>query len=239
MQFKPIATIISPYKQKFAIPRQPNLVKQAVAEIHFLPGFADANSLRGIEQFSHLWLVFAFHETAEEGWSPLIHPPRLGGKDKMGVYATRSTHRPNPIGISVVEYLEWEQRGSELVLKVRGIDLLDGTPLLDIKPYVPYADSIPDASAGYADSAPLAACSVTFTEEAEAQLSNFKNGYPELKGFIVSVLSQDPRPAYRQQAEDSKQYGMSLYDLNIRWKVDNGSFVVTAIYPWKDVQEET
>lgn len=143
MNITPIAYINTPYKQKFAIPRQPNLVREAHGEIIFENDFADPNCLRGIEQFSHLWLVFVFHETADKGWAPTVQPPRLGGKENMGIFATRSTFRPNPIGLSVVENLGWKQQGASLTLQVGGLDLLDGTPILDIKPYLPYADALP------------------------------------------------------------------------------------------------
>ena len=128
MNLSPIAYITSPYKQKFAIPRQPNLVKEAKGEIVFEKDFSDPNCLRDIEQFSHLWLIFVFHETQDKGWSPTVQPPRLGGKENVGVFATRSTFRPNPLGMSVVENLGWEQLGSSLILKIGGLDLLDGTP---------------------------------------------------------------------------------------------------------------
>jgi tRNA-Thr(GGU) m(6)t(6)A37 methyltransferase TsaA len=192
--------------------------------------------LRGLEEFSHLWLIFVFHETADEGWSPMIHPPRLGGREKRGVFSTRSTHRPNPIGMSVVERGEWKQEGSRLTLKVHGIDLLDSTPILDIKPYLPYADHVPDAIGGFASRAPLQH-RVTFSELAENQLESLQDDYPDLRAFIASVLAQDPRPAYRRNREKSssdeaKQYGMSLYDLNIKWKLLEDRFEVLSILPW-------
>ena len=229
MQITPIAYINSPYKQKFAIPRQPNLVREARGEIIFTKDFADPNCLRGIEQFSHLWLIFVFHETADKGWSPTVQPPRLGGRESIGVFATRSTFRPNPIGLSVVENLGWEQKGSSLILKVGGLDLLDGTPLIDIKPYVPYADLIANAKAGFAELAPGSDYELIFSNKAEQDLGELGTQYPDLKAFITSVLKQDPRPAWRKKDNDEKRYGMSLYDLNIKWRIEQKSILVLSI----------
>ena len=232
MKLTPIAYTKSPYKQKFAIPRQPNLVREARGEIIFNKDFADPNCLRGIEQFSHLWLIFVFHETADKGWSPTVQPPRLGGKESIGVFATRSTFRPNPVGMSVVENLGWEQKGSSLSLQVGGLDLLDGTPILDIKPYLPYADAVSQASAGFADLAPASDCDLVFSTEAEqdlAELGTHNLDYPDLKAFIASVLKQDPRPAWRKRDPDDKRYGMSLYDLNIKWRIEQNSILVLSI----------
>ena len=231
MQLKPIAYIKSPYKQKFAIPRQPNLVKEAKGEIVFEKDFLDPNCLRGIEQFSHLWLIFIFHETQDKGWSPTVQPPRLGGKESVGVFATRSTFRPNPIGMSVVENLGWEHAGSSLILKVGGQDLLDRTPILDIKPYIPYADALPDAEAGFAESVPGSEYEIVFGDEAEQHLKKIQAEYPNLKSFITSVLKQDPRPAWRQKDIDDKRYGMTLYDLNIKWQIQENQIHVLSINP--------
>ncbi len=229
MEIAPIAYIKSPYKQKFAIPRQPGLVKAAVGEIIFEADFADANCLRKLDEFSHLWLLFRFHETVEKGWTPTVQPPRLGGREKVGVFATRSTFRPNGIGLSVVENLGWQQQGKELLLRVGSIDLLDQTPILDIKPYIPYADSIPEARAGYAEAAPDKIGKVEFSENAQSQLADFEKKYPQLRELIISVLIQDPRPAWRLKKPDEKQYGMSLYELNIKWRVEDEGIKVMAI----------
>ncbi|HWK53862.1 MAG TPA: tRNA (N6-threonylcarbamoyladenosine(37)-N6)-methyltransferase TrmO, partial [Hyphomicrobiales bacterium] len=178
MQLHPIAYVNSPYKQKFAIPRQPNLVREAEGELLFEPAYADANALRGLEGFSHLWLIFAFHANAA-GWSATVTPPRLGGGTHVGVFASRSPYRPNPLGLSVVEFAGIEQRGDRLSLRVRGLDLLDGTPIYDIKPYLPYADAIVDASAAYAAQAP-AACEVRFSEAARHALTQLQDSHPRL-----------------------------------------------------------
>jgi tRNA-Thr(GGU) m(6)t(6)A37 methyltransferase TsaA len=233
IQLAPIACIRSPYKQKFAIPRQPNLVPQALGEIHFLPDFADANCLRGLDEFSHLWLLFLFHESAGQGWSATVTPPRLGGNKRRGVFATRSMFRPNPIGLSVVENAGWSRHGAALVLKVRGVDLLDGTPILDIKPYLPYADAIAGASGGFAPEAPVAALQVRFSSAARDQLGTIGADYPELEGFISAVLQQDPRPAQHVRQESDRIFAMLLYDLNIRWQVQGTVCEVLDIEVWR------
>lgn len=241
---QPIARIHSPYRQKFAIPRQPNLVREAVGDIHFLPAFADANSLRGVEGFSHLWLVFLFHETAGKEWTPTVTPPRLGGTERVGVFASRSPYRPNAIGLSVVETVKVIQRGPELILRVRGIDLLDGTPILDIKPYVPYADSIADAVGGYAPAAPhskpdsaeesSSSITVSFTDNSLNQINKIDFKLCDLQRFIHDVLLQDPRPAQHVRKHDDREYGMHLYDFNIRWRVAGTVAEVLSVEPILD-----
>ncbi|MGA0804971.1 MAG: tRNA (N6-threonylcarbamoyladenosine(37)-N6)-methyltransferase TrmO [Pseudohongiellaceae bacterium] len=227
MNLEPIALVSSPWRQKFAIPRQPNLVPQATGELHFLEHCADPNCLRGIEQFSHLWLIFLFHETAAQGWSATVAPPRLGGNERLGVFATRSMYRPNPLGLSVVEFAGVEQRGRQLVLKVRGLDLLDGTPVLDIKPYLPYADAIAAAQGGFAAAAPPTELPVRYSTNAGAQLQTLQTQYPGLEALITSVLQQDPRPAQHVRKDSRREFAMLLYDLNIRWQmVDEGCEVL-------------
>lgn len=228
INIQPIGKISTPYKEKFAIPRQPGLAKSAEGNITFLAEFNDPNYLRGIEQFSHLWLLFHFHQTADKGHSPLVRPPRLGGNQKLGVFATRSTFRPNGIGMSVVEFVAVRYENKQLNLTVRGIDLLDGTPILDIKPYVPYADSIEQASGGMAQHSPEL-MAVTFSDQANKHLNQLKERYPALGSLILEVLSQDPRPAYHQDSQPDKTYGMTLYDLNIQWQVIDQQNVVLAI----------
>ena len=228
IELAPIGIIRTPYKQKFAIPRQPGLVKSACGIIEFLDDYNDPNSLRGLEQFSHLWLIFQFHQTVEQGWSPLVRPPRLGGNSKQGVFATRSTFRPNALGLSVVEFDSISHQKDKLCLHVKGIDLLDGTPILDIKPYIPYADSIEDARGGFAHSAPTQ-MDVDFSAEATGHLEKFRKPYPELRTLICEVLSQDPRPAYQSNQTNDREFGMNLYNLNIKWQVTAGRNQVLSI----------
>lgn len=231
IELQPIGLIHTPYKQKFAIPRQPGLVKAGLGSIVFNDDYNDINCLRGIEAFSHLWLIFQFHQTASQGWSPLVRPPRLGGNDKMGVFATRSTFRPNNLGLSVVEFASLKVVSGKPVLNVRGVDLLDGTPILDIKPYIPYADAIADAKAGFAQNYPSADMKVEFSALAQHQLDTYLSSYPRLAQLISQVLAQDPRPAYKHKEDADRVYGMSLYELNIRWQVSDGINKVLDIAP--------
>ncbi|KNC67517.1 tRNA (N6-threonylcarbamoyladenosine(37)-N6)-methyltransferase TrmO [Pseudoalteromonas ardens] len=235
MQFdiQPIGVIRSPYKQKFAIPRQPRLVPEAKAKLVFCDEFNREEFVRGIEEFSHLWLLFRFHETADKGYSALVRPPRLGGNERKGVFATRATFRPNGIGMSAVKLEGVEYKNGQLALLLSGIDLLDGTPIVDIKPYLPYSDALTDAAAGFADTRPETAMTVSFTEQAETFIRT-QSDYPELKAFITNVLKQDPRPAYKKKKAETQSYGMNLYDFNIRWMVDgehNQVLEVTHIQP--------
>lgn len=228
IHISPIATIHTPYSEKFAIPRQPGLAKSAVGEINFLADYNDPNYLRGIEQFSHLWLIFHFHHTAEKGHTPLIRPPRLGGNKKLGVFASRSTFRPNSLGMSVVEFAGVDFNNKQLTLKVNGVDLLDGTPIVDIKPYVPYADHVPAAQGGIAQNRPEL-MPVVFTQQATAALNDMQHTYPKLRSLIQEVLSQDPRPAYHQQSQPDKIYGMTLYKVNIQWQVKDQQNLVLSV----------
>ncbi|MCC5854880.1 MAG: tRNA (N6-threonylcarbamoyladenosine(37)-N6)-methyltransferase TrmO [Idiomarina sp.] len=229
-QLEPIGYIESPYKQKFAIPRQPGLVKSAKGSIRMLSPFDHPDCFRGIEAFSHLWLNFRFHETAKQGWKALVRPPRLGGNERKGVFATRSTFRPNAMGLSVVKFLGIEQCGNALRIQVSGLDLLDGTPVLDIKPYLPYADAVPDALGGFADDAPTTGMDIEFSPEAESNLSRAAD-YPELRQLIIEVLSQDPRPAYQRGPVSDRTYGMHLYHFNIKWRVNQNTNQVLQISP--------
>jgi tRNA-Thr(GGU) m(6)t(6)A37 methyltransferase TsaA len=218
-KFDAIGVIESPYQEKFAIPRQPNLVSAAKGKVVLIGEANNHELVRDIEQFSHLWLLFVFHGTQEQGWKPLVRPPRLGGNVKTGVLATRSTFRPNPIGMSVVKLDKVVTQKQQTVLHISGLDLLNGTPIIDIKPYVPYSDAIIGADAGFAQQQPEAALTVEFSNKAQTDLAQYTQKYSELALFIEQVLKQDPRPAYKQSQADDKIYGMSLYDLNIQWQL--------------------
>ena len=223
-----IGHIESPYKQKFAIPRQPRLVPQAKAKLIFAPDFNREEFVRGLDEFTNIWLLFRFHETADKGYSAMVRPPRLGGNERKGVFATRATFRPNAIGMSAVKLEGIEYKNGQLSLLLAGIDLLDGTPIIDIKPYLPYSDSMPDASAGFADTRPETEMTVEFSPQS-IEFINAQTQYPELHDFIVNVLKQDPRPAYKKQKEEMQSYGMTLYDFNIRWQVNDAHNLVTSI----------
>lgn len=219
ISFNIIGRVNSPYKEKFAIPRQPGLVSAAKGSISLINDANNEELVRGIEQFSHLWLLFIFHGTAQQGWKPLVRPPRLGGNKKMGVLATRSTFRPNPIGMSVVKLENIEQKNKQIIINISGLDLLDQTPIVDIKPYVPYSDSISDAQAGFAQQQPEQTLTVIFSSKAITDLEQHQTQYPHLSQLIEQILAQDPRPAYKRQQTDEKVYGMTIYDFNILWRV--------------------
>ncbi len=228
-QFAQIGVIRSPYKEKFAVPRQPGLVKSCSGELHLLPPYNQADAVRGLEGFSHLWVLFVFHQTMEGGWRPTVRPPRLGGNARMGVFATRSTFRPNPIGMSLVELKGIRCQKEQVILELGSLDLVEGTPVVDIKPYLPFAESLPDARASYAQQAPQADIAVYFTEDIARQLPLLEQRYPHLGTFIRDVLAQDPRPAYRKEEESGKTYAVWLLDFNVRWRVTERGFEVFAL----------
>ncbi|EIX9027061.1 tRNA (N6-threonylcarbamoyladenosine(37)-N6)-methyltransferase TrmO [Klebsiella aerogenes] len=229
--FAQIGVIRSPYKEKFAIPRQPGLVEHGGGELHLLAPYNQVDAVRGLENFSHLWVLFVFHQTMAGGWRPTVRPPRLGGNARMGVFATRSTFRPNPIGMSLVELKGVRCQKDQVILELGSLDLVDGTPVVDIKPYLPFAEALPDASASYAQQAPLAGMNVSFTPEIEAQLLTLEKRYPHIKAFIREVLAQDPRPAYRKEEEAGKTYAVWLLDFNVRWRVIPSGFEVFSLEP--------
>lgn len=216
INFHPIATLHSPYKEKFGVPRQPNIVSQGKGEIHFLPQFNNPDCVRGLEQFSHLWLIFIFSQTAKQGWHNMVRPPRLGGNQKVGVFASRSTFRPNPIGLSAVELHDIVIKNGQVILKLGSVDIVDQTPIIDIKPYIPYSDSYPSADGGYANVRPNTQLSVNFTPLADAQLTLL----PEVKELITQVVAQDPRPAYKKNSDKHKIFGIKLHHLNINFSVE-------------------
>lgn len=228
-QFAQIGTIHSPYKEKFAVPRQPGLVADGGGELHLLPPYNQPDIVRGLEGFSHIWLLFIFHQTMEGGWRPMVRPPRLGGNARIGVFATRSTFRPNPIGMSLVELKGIRCQKESIILELGSLDLVDGTPIIDIKPYLPFAEALPEARAGYAQHAPAADMPVYFTLEIHQQLAQLEIRYPHLSRFIQQVLAQDPRPAYRKGEETGKTYAVSLLDFNVRWRITGQGFEVFAI----------
>jgi len=228
MSLQPLGIIHSPYKQKFAIPRQAGLVTEAIGEIRFFSPFNDINCFRGIEQFSHLWLLFQFHQTLDRGWKPTVRPPRLGGNQRVGVFASRSTHRPNGLGLSVVEFVSLSTDNGQVSLQVRGMDLLDGTPVVDIKPYLPYADAYPDAAGGFANEAPQP-IPVKFSASALTQLQQLSPEPLRMQRLIEAVLSQDPRPAYKARLSQVQSFAIRLDNLNIHWQSEQNRIEVTGI----------
>lgn len=228
-QFESIGIVHSCYSEKFGIPRQPGLVDAAEATLELLPPYNRPEAVKGLEGFSHIWLTFVFHGVKREEWRPTVRPPRLGGNLRIGVFASRSTHRPNPIGLSVVELVKVETGEGKVVLHLKGADLLDGTPVLDIKPYIAYVDSVPESLAGFAEEAPQPHLRVRFSDEAMASCRRLEGRYPRLQLLINETIALDPRPAYQARREQLREYGVSLYGLNIRFSVEGTEAEVIAI----------
>ena len=217
-----IAHIRTDLPEKFGVPRQSGLVPQLQGTIVFEPDYRNPDALRGLEGFSHLWLIFRFHRAEREGWSPTVRPPRLGGNRRMGVFATRSPFRPNNLGLSCVK-LEGVRQEEKLgpVLDVSGADLVDGTPILDIKPYLPYADCHPEATGGFTD--PLDGQTLQVACE-EALLAGLNE---EQRAGLMGVLACDPRPRYQEDPE--RVYGLAFAGKNVRFTVQNGVLTVLAV----------
>ena len=221
----------SPYQEKFGIPRQPNLV-QVESYIEMVGPYNDLLAFEGIEAFSHLWLIWQFHENKHQDtnkFRPQVRPPRLGGNQKIGVFATRSMYRPSPIGLSVVQLKEVKKVGKNVRVYLNGSDLLDGTPIVDIKPYIQYSDAVIEAQSGYAQDEPQRK-SVIWTEEAEQQKQQFMNKgkvSPQILQELEKVLSLDPRPAYQDDQE--RVYGMKFADLDVRFLVRELSVYISEI----------
>lgn len=230
-QITPIGHVISPYKEKFAVPRQPGLIQDGDGQLVLYSPYNHVDTVRGLEQFSHLWLLFIFHQTAQHGWHPLVRPPRLGGNEKMGVFATRSTFRPNPIGMSLVELKGIKTKENAVILELGSLDLVDNTPIIDIKPYLPFAESRPDAIAGFAQHAPETEMAVFFSAQATEQLQHYSTQYPYLSRFITQVLQQDPRPAYKKVTQSDRVYAVHLLEFNVRWQVNGQQTYVISIEP--------
>jgi tRNA-Thr(GGU) m(6)t(6)A37 methyltransferase TsaA len=227
--FEPIGFIRSPYKEKFGIPRQPGLIAEAWGELVFTAPYNRPEAVMGLEGYSHIWLQFLFHQALREQWQPTVRPPRLGGNARVGVFASRSPFRPNPIGLSVVK-LEGVRTSGEVVLELSGIDLLDGTPVLDVKPYVQYVDSIPEASSGFAPDAPAVKFAVHFSDLAERQLLS-RHAPQQLRNFITRLLEIDPRPAYAGDSQPDRVYGIRLYDFDLRWRLSGQMIEVLELAP--------
>lgn len=222
--FHVIARIHTDFPTKFGIPRQSGLVKELKGEIVFEPEYRNPDALRGIEEFSHLWLIWEFSEAVRDTWSPTVRPPRLGGNTRMGVFATRSPFRPNPVGLSSVRLESVElhtDRGP--VLHVSGADLMDGTPIFDIKPYLPFADSYPEASGGFADRTRDYGLKVEISEELLTRMEE------EKRESLIAVLAHDPRPSYQDDPE--RVYGMEFAGHEIKFTVRDGVLTVKSVEP--------
>ena len=215
---KHIADIHTDFKEKFGIPRQSGLIKNAKGKIKFRKEYRDINAVRGLEGFSHIWILWEFSRAKRDDWSPTVRPPLLGGNTKLGVFATRSPFRPNPIGMSLVELEKIENTDIGPVLHVKGADILDGTPIYDIKPYLPYADAVPEAKAG-------------FTENLKERMLeikiNSKLNEADIPEEIIEILKGDPRPSY--QDDKDRVYGMKYGEYEIKFKVADGVLTIENI----------
>ena len=219
---KTIAILQNDYETKFGVPRQSGLVTAVVSRIVFAPEYRNPDALRGLEDFSHLWLIWEFSEAKRDTWSPTVRPPRLGGNTRMGVFATRSPFRPNPIGLSCVKIERIELHTEDgPVIFVSGADLMNGTPIYDIKPYLPYADCRPEASGGFAEAVRRKRLTVDCFPELLAQI-------PEPhRAAVLEILAQDPRPSYQHDPE--RVYGMAYAGMDVRFSVDGERLTVREI----------
>ena len=219
---KIIARIYTEFDEKFGIPRQSGIVSETVGRIVFEPEYRVREALRGIEDFSHLWIIWQFSEAIREDWSPTVRPPRLGGNKRVGVFATRSPFRPNPIGLSSVTLVRVEHTDSEGdVLIVRGADMLDGTPIYDIKPYLSFTDSHQNAVGGFADPVKDYSLKVDFCKELLSKIHKSK------QNALLKILEHDPRPSYQNDAE--REYGFKFSDYEIFFKVNDDTLTVTRV----------
>ena len=224
MELRPIARVHTDFGSKFGVPRQSGLVPELTAVLEFEPEFRSPEAVRGLESYSHIWLIWQFSENAGRGWSPTVRPPRLGGNRRVGVFASRSPFRPNPLGLSCVRLLELRQdRARGPLLFLGGADLVDGTPVYDIKPYVPYADSHPEAAGGFTDEVAWHPLEVEFPPELLERVP------AEKRSALRGVLAMDPRPAYQEDPE--RTYGFSFAGLELRFSVAEGKLRVLTAEP--------
>ncbi len=219
-----IAHIRNDFQEKFGIPRQSGVVGTALSEIVFEPPYRNAEALRGLEGFSHIWLIWEFSASVGKGWSPTVRPPRLGGNARVGVFASRSPFRPNPLGLSAVKLEAVVLQSPEgPLLRVSGADLLHGTPIFDIKPYLPYADCLPQATGGFAGARPAPRLDVRAAQEAQGQLP------PDKWATLLEMLALDPRPSY--QDDPKRVYGLAFAGHNVRFCVDGTRLSILSIEP--------
>ena len=225
----PIGIIHSCFKEKFGIPRQAGLAPAAQAELELFPPYGNPAAVRGLEAVSHIWVIFLFHECAIKPWRDTVRPPRLGGNRRIGVFASRSGFRPNAIGMSAVRLEGLRVSPQPVRLFLSGADFLDKTPVLDIKPYLAFADSLPDALGGFASEPPPEVMSVEFSDDAEEACRQLTDNIPQLRDLIVQMLQSDPRPAYYQRKPQKECFGTRIHDLEVKWMCLGSKTIVTAI----------
>ncbi|WP_052190661.1 tRNA (N6-threonylcarbamoyladenosine(37)-N6)-methyltransferase TrmO [Chitinibacter sp. ZOR0017] len=219
----PLGYLATPFADKFGIPRQPSLAPHAIGSLTLLPPYNRAECVRGLADFSHVWLSFIFHEVAGQ-WSPTVRPPRLGGNAKVGVFASRSPFRPNSLGLSLVQLVDIDCSAG-VTLRFAGVDLVNDTPIVDIKPYIPFVESQPAARGGFV-AGPPPQLQVYFSPQAEAQLA--ASSVPHLRALITEVLAQDPRPAYAD--DPTRLYGVRLYQYDVKWRCDGQLAMVEYLH---------
>ena len=233
---RPIGVVRTPFVEKFGIPRQGGLVDEIHATLVLDAPYNREAAWRGIEGFSHLWLLTWFHADKGAEAALTVRPPRLGGNARLGVFATRAPYRPNPVGLSLVRLVQVERLDNETVqLHVAGADVLDGTPLLDVKPYLPYVEALPEARGGFAPDDSGGRLRVVWTEQGRVACASWSARYPDLAALVEALLARDPRPAYRNDEDGGRVYGMRVYDLDVRWRVRGDAVevldVIAALRP--------
>ncbi len=229
MALEPIGIIHSPFVEKFGVPRQAGLAPSARAELALFYPWNQAEAVRGLEGFSHIWLIYRFHASPAKAARATVRPPRLGGNQRIGVFASRSNFRPNPLGLSAVRLQRIEKRESGVVLHLQGADLLDQTPVLDIKPYLPYSDAIQEASGGFA-AVPPAKLPVRFTPQAQAACQAAEaSGFVDFQALLVELLQTDPRPAYYGDQASKTRFAMRLGSYEIRWEFEPQGIGVVSV----------
>lgn len=228
IELNPIGIIHSCFKEKFGIPRQPGLVKDAPAVLELYPEFSREEAVRELDGFSHIWLVFIFHKVNGENWTPMVRPPRLGGNKKVGVFASRSPFRPNPVGLSAVKLDSINTKNGKILLNLSGIDILDQTPVIDIKPYLPYSDIIETATGGFAFAAPETDLTISFLPHVSKTIKKEEKRFPDLKKIMTQILENDPRPAYyaSSDTEKNKVFGIRLFDFDMKWQFEGNQITV-------------
>ena len=229
-EMKIIARIHTPFDTKFGIPRQSGVAADVKGEIVFEPEYREQEAVRGLEGFSHIWLIWCCSESVTDKWSPTVRPPRLGGNVRMGVFATRSPFRPNRSGLTGVRLIRMEEENGRITLVVSGADLMDGTPIVDIKPYLPYVDSVPDAVGGFTEQTERHRLTVDFPEKLKKYVP--KQNLPAVMG----LLAQDPRPAY--QHDGKRVYGVPYGEVDIRFVVEGDTLTVVEVVPYTEKEQK-